>query len=224
MKGNKKYLILSISNTVANSIYFIGALMLLSMAMSIANGDASSLSLLYSGIPSSAYIFVFGLAATVTVGIFSIIYYIFEERKLAVLISAIVDFVISLFMIFILNSMVSALTSSLSSLFGLSTDTSQLETLCIEFILVVLLILVAVVYDVLGLLQSLGKLHLAFLDKIFSQTPVAQPVVVEEQPAAVEEQSAPAEQPAAEEQPTEVEEQQDTSDSVEQNDNQEGGE
>lgn len=166
MKKRYDYSYLGIACVIVNVIFLIGMYLLYSPIGKISNvlnsGDIwSSYSYLYgfnfNSILTGAKIFAFGYIATIVMAVFLIIYYIYEERKLAIVVSCIVD-VIEVFLLF----------TTVGSLFNLLlnfsfSELSSVTSMIGNLRLLLFVILLGLVIHVIIILQLFNVVHLTFL-------------------------------------------------------------
>lgn len=167
MKKRYNYTLLGIMAVVINAIFFIGMYMVYSpigkIASVVSSGDIfGSYSALSSfsadSLMNGAKLCAFGFVATIVIAIFLLIYYIYEERKMAVVMSCAADVLEILILFVSLSSLVNIITG-LSFYSGLDELTSMIGSLRLVLILIVLGLIVHTVI----LLQLFHVIHLSFL-------------------------------------------------------------
>lgn len=163
MSDKQKYLILNISNIIMDVIFFIGILSVTLLSVSLSNGASIyELAMRSSDMGTQVYILFIGLAGTITAGIFSLVYYLFEKQSKVIFVSFILHFATAFFMMIILMMMLNSVLS-VSSFSGLSDALTKLKLLGIAFLLAGIIVLAELVYHVIVLLQFLNVINVQTL-------------------------------------------------------------
>lgn len=163
MSDKQKYLILNISNIIMDVIFFIGVLSVTLLSVSLSNGASIyELAMRSSNMGTQVYILFIGLAGTITAGIFSLVYYLFEKQSKVIFVSFILHFATAFFMMIILMMMLNSVLS-VSSFSGLSDALTKLKLLGIAFLLAGIIVLAELVYHVIVLLQFLNVVNVQVL-------------------------------------------------------------
>lgn len=163
MSDKQKYLILNISNIIMDVIFFIGILSVTLLSVSLSNGASIyELAMRSSNMGTQVYILFIGLAGTITAGIFSLVYYLFEKQSKVIFVSFILHFATAFFMMIILMMMLNSVLS-VSSFSGLSDALTKLKLLGIAFLLAGIIVLAELVYHVIVLLQFLNVVNVQVL-------------------------------------------------------------
>lgn len=163
MSDKQKYLILNISNIIMDVIFFIGTLSVTLLSVSLSNGASIyELAMRSSDMGTQVYILFIGLAGTITAGIFSLVYYLFEKQSKVIFVSFILHFATAFFMMIILMMMLNSVLS-VSSFSGLSDALTKLKLLGIAFLLAGIIVLAELVYHVIVLLQFLNVINVQTL-------------------------------------------------------------
>lgn len=172
MKKKNNYTILGIMAAIINVIFLIGIYMVYSPIGKVANmmnsyGDfsyndvldtASMVNSAINGIKLSA----FGFIATIVIAIFLVVYYIYEDRKKAILTSCMTNVV----EVFVLWSIIGSLGGLVSSGFGsFDYDTlSQAVSIISNLRMLLIVVLIGFIFHGVIALQLLHVIHLSFLN------------------------------------------------------------
>lgn len=177
MSDKQKYLILNISNIIMDVIFFIGILSVTLLSVSLSNGASIyELAMRSSNMGTQLYILFIGLAGTITAGIFSLVYYLFEKQSKVIFVSFILHFATAFFMMIILMMMLNSVLS-VSSFSGLSDALTKLKLLGIAFLLAGIIVLAELVYHVIVLLQFLNVVNVQVLAQympVFNDVEISQ--------------------------------------------------
>jgi hypothetical protein len=177
MSDKQKYLILNISNIIMDVIFFIGVLSVTLLSVSLSNGASIyELAMRSSNMGTQVYILFIGLAGTITAGIFSLVYYLFEKQSKVIFVSFILHFATAFFMMIILMMMLNSVLS-VSSFSGLSDALTKLKLLGIAFLLAGIIVLAELVYHVIVLLQFLNVVNVQVLAQympVFNDVEISQ--------------------------------------------------
>lgn len=177
MSDKQKYLILNISNIIMDVIFFIGILSVTLLSVSLSNGASIyELAMRSSNMGTQVYILFIGLAGTITAGIFSLVYYLFEKQSKVIFVSFILHFATAFFMMIILMMMLNSVLS-VSSFSGLSDALTKLKLLGIAFLLAGIIVLAELVYHVIVLLQFLNVVNVQVLAQympVFNDVEISQ--------------------------------------------------
>lgn len=174
MKKRFKYTFLGIGTIIIHALTLLGAYMVYSSVNQMINATSSksyfsrlsaTSGLSGNSIAFGSKIFLFGLVATIVISIILAIYYIYEERKLIVLISSIVGFVETLLFLMVFGSIAELLTSGLSSLlFSSNRAASSISSAGGTLLLTLVIVVLGLVFQIVVVLQLMNVLHLTFLE------------------------------------------------------------
>lgn len=169
MKSKMKYAPLAIATLIVSIISLIGTYMIYSPLSRLAGGsgsyDTSALTgLTTESMSTISLIFCLGIVATAVIVIFLAVYFIYEERKLAIIISCILAVIEFILFLRFFDTIVSTLMSGMSSLFLGTSEVGDITGSIMGSLQLVLLVaIIGVIFNALILLQMYHVLHLSFL-------------------------------------------------------------
>lgn len=171
MKMKLKYGPLAIAATVVNAIALIGTYLLYSPLSSasdaLSNNDYSAMSnmdISSESMSTVMILFFVGIVATAVVAIILAVFFVYEERKMAILASCVMGVIEFVLFLNFFDSIMSTAINGLGSVLSGSTDTTALLSSMIGSLQIALIVtLLGCVFNVLILLQMYHVIHLSFL-------------------------------------------------------------
>lgn len=169
MKTGLKYVPLAIASSIVSIIALIGTYVIY-LSLSHLTGDSGSYhysaftGLTTDSVSTVTMLFFLGIVATAVIAIFLAVYFIYEERKIAIIISCILATIEFILFLRFFDTTISILMSGMSSLlFGESQVVDIMGSIMgsLQFILIVATI--STIFNILVLLQMYHVLHLSFL-------------------------------------------------------------
>ena len=158
MKPKLKYAPLAIATAIVNVIALIGTYMIYSPLNSLANasssGDYASLANFSTdSLTNASLIFLLGIVATAVIAILLLVFFIYEERKIAIIISCVIGAIEFVLFLRFFDTIMSTVMGGLGSLIWGSTQSES--NMVASFI--------GAIFHIIVLLQMYHVIHLSFL-------------------------------------------------------------
>lgn len=184
MKTRLKYVPLAIASSIVSIIALIGTYIVYSSLNQLMNGEGDYFSTLssfsMSSLSNGAKLFGFGCLAVAVVSIILIVYYIYEERKLSIIITAVIGIIEFILFVHFFDTIGSALSNIGSYLFGSDFSYNDiLGSMHGSLLLVLLVSLIGAIINIVILLQMYHVIHISFLQPYMPSLQMQTQTVVE---------------------------------------------
>ena len=185
MKTKLKYVPFAIASSIVSIIALIGTYIVYSSLNQLMNGEGDYFSTLsefsMSSLSNGAKLFGFGCLAVAVVSLILIVYFIFEERKLSIIVTGIVGIIEFILFVHFFDTIGSALSNIGSYLFGSDFSYNDIiGSMHSSLLLVLLASLIGTVINIIILLQMYHVIHISFLQPYMPSLQKQIQTVVEE--------------------------------------------
>ena len=170
MKPKLKYAPLAIATAIVNVIALIGTYMIYSPLNSLENasssGDYASLANFSTdSLTNASLIFLLGIVATAVIAILLLVFFIYEERKIAIIISCVIGAIEFVLFLRFFDTILSTVMGGLGSLIWGSTqsESNMVASILGSLQLTLVVTFIGAIFHIIVLLQMYHVIHLSFL-------------------------------------------------------------